>query len=45
MSQTHTAAQAAGPDRAAQLSRLRMSSLGAVVMLILEFVLGMIYNL
>jgi hypothetical protein len=45
MSQTHSAARAAGPDRAAQLSRLRMSSLGAVVMLILEFVLGMIYNL
>jgi hypothetical protein len=45
MSQTHAAAQAAGPDRAAQLSRLRMSSLGAVIMLILEFVLGIIYNL
>jgi hypothetical protein len=45
MSQTHAAARAPGPDRAAQLSRLRMSSLGAVVMLILEFVLGMIYNL
>lgn len=45
MPQTHSAAQAASPDRAAQLSRLRMSSLGAMIMLILEFVLGIIYNL
>lgn len=42
MSQTHAAARTAGSDR---LARLRTSSFGAVVMLILEFILGMIYNL
>jgi hypothetical protein len=45
MSQTHAAARAAGPDRTARLARLRTSSFGAVVMLIIEFILGMIYNL
>jgi hypothetical protein len=45
MSETHTATREAGPDLAVRLARMRMSSLGAVVMLIVEFVLGMIYNL
>jgi heme A synthase len=48
MSETHTVAsgrRAAGPDRAARLARLRRSSLGLVAMLILQFILGMIYNL
>ena len=48
MSDTHTAAsgrRAAGPDQAAKLARLRTSSLGAVVMLIIQFILGIIYNL
>ena len=37
--------RAAGQDQAARLARLRMSSLGAVVMLIVQFILGVIYNL
>ena len=47
MSGTHTAAasRTAGPDQAARLARVRISSLGTVVLLIVEFVLGMIYNL
>ena len=48
MSGTHTAAAAtrsAGPDQAARLVRLRMSSLGVVAMLIIQFILGIIYNL
>jgi len=48
MSETHTATsgtRAAGQDQAARLARLRISSLGAVVMLIVQFILGMIYNL
>jgi heme A synthase len=48
MSETHTVAsgrRAAGPDRATRLARLRRSSLGLVAMLILQFILGMIYNL
>jgi heme A synthase len=48
MSETHTAAsgtRAAGQDQAVRLARLRRSSLGAVVMLIVQFILGMIYNL
>jgi hypothetical protein len=50
MSETHTATssssrRAAGPDRATQLARLRRSSLGVVAMLILQFILGIIYNL
>jgi hypothetical protein len=35
----------AGRDQAARLARLRGSSFGVVVMLIIEFILGMIYNL
>ena len=48
MSNTHTATsdrRAAGQDQAVRLARLRMSSLGVVVMLIVQFILGMIYNL
>jgi hypothetical protein len=48
MPETHTATsgrRAAGRDPAARLARLRMSSLGAVAMLILEFILGITYNL
>lgn len=45
MSETKTAAHAALPTRAGRLARLRMASLGAVAMLILQFILGMIYNL
>ena len=48
MSETHTATsgtRAAGQDQAARLARLRISSLGAVVMLIVQFILGMIYSL
>jgi len=45
MSQTHTTARATGQTQAVRLVRLRLSSLGAVVMLIVEFILGAIYNL
>jgi hypothetical protein len=45
MSQTHTATRAAGRTQAERLVRLRGASLGVVVMLIIQFILGMIYNL
>jgi hypothetical protein len=45
MSQTHAAARAAGRTRAERLVRLRGASIGVVVMLIIQFILGMIYNL
>lgn len=48
MSETHTATsdrRAAGPDPAVRLDRLRRSNFGILIMLIVEFVLGMIYNL
>jgi hypothetical protein len=45
MSDTDTATAAAVADRASRLARLRMSSLGLVTMLIIQFILGMIYNL
>jgi hypothetical protein len=48
MSETHTAAsgiRAAGRDPAVRLARLRKSSLVVVAMLIVQFILGMIYNL
>ena len=45
MSETHTTAHASGQFQAARLVRIRTSSLGAVVMLIIQFVLGIIYNL
>jgi hypothetical protein len=43
---TRTAATAAGSQaRSGRLARLRLSSLGAVTMLILEFILGIVYDL
>jgi heme A synthase len=45
MSETTTVARAAAPTQASRLARLRIASLGAVVMLILQFILGMVYNL
>jgi heme A synthase len=45
MSETKTVRHAAAATPASRLARLRMASLGAVVMLILQFILGMIYNL
>ena len=48
MSDTHTATHAAGSrgrTPASRLARLRISSLGAVIMLIIEFILGIVYNL
>ena len=38
-------ARMAVPDHVSRLARLRLSSLGLVTMLVLEFILGMIYNL
>ena len=45
MSDVDTAPRTAGPSRAGRLARVRMASFGAVTMLIIEFILGMIYNL
>jgi hypothetical protein len=48
MSETHTATsgtRAGGQDAGVRVARLRGSSLGLVAMLILQFILGMIYNL
>ena len=45
MSDTHTATPAAAADQASRLARLRMSSLGLVTMLVIEFILGIVYNL
>lgn len=44
MSHVNTATRS-GQTEAARLARLRMSSLGLVTMLIIEFVLGTVYNL
>jgi hypothetical protein len=45
MSEVNTATRTAGPSPASRLARVRMASFGAVTMLIIEFILGMIYNL
>jgi hypothetical protein len=45
MSELNTATRTAGPSPASRLARVRLASFGAVTMLIIEFVLGMIYNL
>jgi hypothetical protein len=45
MSGTQTATPKAGPDQAGRLARLRYASLGLVSMLIIEFILGVVYNL
>ena len=45
MSDVSTAARASEPSQAGRLGRLRMASLGAVSMLIIQYILGMVYNL
>jgi hypothetical protein len=45
MPDTNTAARTAGRDQAGRLARIRISSLGGVIMLIIEFILGVVYNL
>ena len=45
MSHVNTAARASAPSQASRLARLRMASLGAVTMLIIQYILGIIYNL
>jgi hypothetical protein len=45
MSHTNTATRTAGRTQQERLVRLRGASLGVVVMLIIQFFLGMIYNL
>ena len=46
MSHAHTVTSAAtGQARASRLARIRLSSLGAVAMLLIEFILGIVYNL
>lgn len=45
MSNTHAATPATGQAQASRLARIRISSLGAVAMLLIEFILGVVYNL
>ena len=45
MSHTHTATPATGQAQASRLARIRLSSLGAVAILLIEFILGIVYNL
>ena len=48
MPETHavtSGTRAAGQDQAVRLARLRRSSLGLIAMLIVQFILGIIYNL
>jgi hypothetical protein len=45
MSDVEATARMAVPDHVSRIARLRLSSLGLVSMLIIQFVLGMIYNL
>jgi hypothetical protein len=45
MSDVKATARMAVPDHVSRLARLRLSSLGLVTMLVLEFILGVIYNL
>ncbi len=42
---THAGVAAAGHDQAGRLARIRYASLGLVSMLIIEFILGVVYNL
>jgi hypothetical protein len=42
---SHAGAAAPSADRAGKLARLRGASIGLVAMLVIEFILGMIYNL
>lgn len=45
MSEVNTATRPARPSPASRLARLRMASFGAVTMLIIQFILGIVYNL
>jgi hypothetical protein len=45
MSDGNTTVRMAVPDHVSRAARLRMSSLGLVTMLIIQFILGVIYNL
>ena len=45
MSETRSVSRAAGQPQESRLARLRLSSLGLVIMLIIQFILGMVYNL
>ncbi len=45
MSHTHTATPATGQAQASRLARIRISSHGTVAMLLIEFILGIVYNL
>ena len=45
MSDVKATARMAVPDHVSRLARLRMSSFGLVAMLIIQFILGVIYNL
>ena len=45
MPDVNVAGRPAVPDQVSRVARLRMSSLGLVSMLIIQFILGMIYNL
>ena len=45
MSNAKATARMAGPDHVNRAARLRLSSLGLVSMLLIQFILGMIYNL
>jgi hypothetical protein len=45
MSEVKTPARTAVPTQLSRLARIRMAALGAVTMLIIQYILGMIYNL
>ena len=45
MPEVNTATRPAGPGQASRLARVRMASFGAVTMLIIQFILGIVYNL
>jgi hypothetical protein len=45
MSEVNTATRPAGRSQAGKFARLRMASFGAVTMLIIQFILGIVYNL
>ncbi len=45
MSHTHAATQDTGQAQTSRLARIRISSIGAVSMLLIEFILGIVYNL
>jgi hypothetical protein len=45
MPEVNTATRPTGPSHAGRLARVRIASFGAVTMLIIQFILGMVYNL